>query len=107
VFIDRWARRQVLLYSALVKAGLAAATAVLVALGWDGAPFLLAALLLLSINRFFLAALSAALPHVVPHDRLVMANAVTPTCGTAAAFLGAGAGAGLRLVGGTACWALR
>ncbi|MBO2528537.1 MAG: MFS transporter [Thermobifida sp.] len=100
VFIDRWARRQVLLYSALVKAGLAAATAVLVALGWDGAPFLLAALLLLSINRFFLAALSAALPHVVPHDRLVMANAVTPTCGTAAAFLGAGAGAGLRLVGG-------
>ncbi|MEY9214451.1 MFS transporter [Thermobifida halotolerans] len=100
VFIDRWARRQVLLLSSLVKAGFAAATAGLVAVGSDGAPFLLAALLLLSVNRFFLAALSAALPHVVSRDRLVMANAVTPTCGTVAAFLGAGAGAGLRLVGG-------
>ncbi|UPT22433.1 MFS transporter [Thermobifida alba] len=100
VFIDRWARRQVLLFSSLGKAALAAATAALVALGSDGAPFLLAALLLLSLNRFFLAALSAALPHVVSRDRLVMANAVTPTCGTAAAFLGAGAGAGLRLLGG-------
>ncbi|TDQ55514.1 MFS transporter [Actinorugispora endophytica] len=100
VFIDRWSRRQVLLSSALIKAVLAAATAALAAAGSDGAPFLLAALCLLSVNRFFLAALSAALPHVVAREKLVMANAVTPTCGTVAAFLGAGAGAGLRLLGG-------
>ncbi|MDS1271457.1 MFS transporter [Lipingzhangella sp. LS1_29] len=100
VLIDRWSRRQVLLNSALLKAVLAVATALLVAVGSDGAPFLLAALVLLSINRFFLAGLSAALPHVVPREKLVMANAVTPTCGTFATFLGAGLGAGLRLLAG-------
>src|SRR5690606_15386187 len=100
VLIDRWSRRQVLLVSALAKAVLAGLTGVLVAAGADGAAFLAAALVLLSVNRFFLAALSAALPHVVPADRLMMANAVTPTCGTAAGFLGAGVGAGLRLIGG-------
>ncbi|GAB3210708.1 MFS transporter [Marinactinospora thermotolerans] len=100
VLIDRWPRRQILLVSAVGKAALAAVTAALVATGSDGVAFLAAALLLLSLNRFFLAALSAALPHVVARERLVMANAVTPTCGTFASFLGAGAGAGLRLLGG-------
>ncbi|MFC4564391.1 MFS transporter [Nocardiopsis mangrovi] len=100
VLIDRWPRRQVLAVSALAKAVLAALTAALVAAGTDGPLFLAAALCLLSVNRFFLAALSAALPHVVPREKLLMANAVTPTCGTFAVFLGAGAGAGLRLLGG-------
>ncbi|MFC3997888.1 MFS transporter [Nocardiopsis sediminis] len=100
VFIDRWSRRQVLAVSALAKAVLAACTAALVAAGSDGPLFLATALCLLSVNRFFLAALSAALPHVVPREKLMMANAVTPTCGTFAVFLGAGAGAGLRLLGG-------
>jgi MFS family permease len=100
VLIDRWSRRQVLLISSLSKAILAALTAVLVATGSDGAAFLLAALILLSVNRFFLAALSASLPHVVRREHLIMANAVTPTCGTFASFLGAGVGAGLRLLGG-------
>ncbi|WP_460861204.1 MFS transporter [Nocardiopsis coralliicola] len=100
VLIDRWHRRQVLLIAALAKAGLAALTGVLAATGADGPLFFAAALLLLSVNRFYLAALSAALPHVVPADRLMMANAVTPTCGTIASFLGAGAAAGLRLIGG-------
>ncbi|NYI97079.1 MFS family permease [Streptomonospora nanhaiensis] len=100
VFIDRWSRRQVLVWSTLAKAALAAATAALVWAGADGAGFLMAALALLGLNRFLLAALSAALPHVVPHAKLMMANAVTPSCGTAAAFAGAGAAAGLRLLGG-------
>ncbi|ASU81726.1 MFS transporter [Nocardiopsis gilva YIM 90087] len=100
VFIDRWSRRQVLLLSSLVKAVLAALTAFLVSIGSDGALFFAAALVLLSINRFFLSGLSAGLPYVIPRDQLMMANAVTPTCGTFAAFVGAGAGAGLRLLGG-------
>ncbi|GAA1756356.1 MFS transporter [Streptomonospora arabica] len=100
VLIDRWSRRQVLVVSALAKGAVAAATAALVWSGSDGAVFFATALVLLSVNRFLLAALSAALPHVVPRHKLMMANAVTPTCGTFAAFAGAGAGAGLRLLGG-------
>ncbi|MDA8372583.1 MAG: MFS transporter [Nocardiopsaceae bacterium] len=100
VLIDRWPRRQVLLVSAAVKAALAVLTGALVGSGFAGALFFTAALCLLSVNRFFLAALSAALPHVVPREKLMMANAVTPTCGTFASFLGAGAGAALRLISG-------
>ncbi|RNL83195.1 MFS transporter [Halostreptopolyspora alba] len=100
VLIDRWSRRQVLLVASLIKAVLAATTAGLVAAGSDGAYFFAAALCVLSVNRFFLAALGAALPHVVPRAQLMMANAVTPTCGTFATFVGAGAGAGLRVFAG-------
>ena len=38
-------------------------------------------LLVLGVNRFLLSSLSAALPHVVSEDKLVMANAVSPTLG--------------------------
>ena len=44
----------------------------------------------LSVNRFFLTGLGASLPHVVPRHELVMANAVSPTCGTLAALAGGG-----------------
>ncbi|GAA4917808.1 MFS transporter [Streptomonospora salina] len=100
VLIDRWSRRQVLFVSTLAKGLVAACTAALVWSGSDGAVFFATALVVLSVNRFVLAALSAALPHVVPRHELMMANAVTPTCGTFAAFLGAAVGAGLRLLGG-------
>ncbi|WP_159943388.1 MULTISPECIES: MFS transporter [unclassified Nocardiopsis] len=99
VLIDRWPRRQVLLLSALAKAALAAVSALLVA-GGEGPAFFVAALLVLSVNRFFLSGLSAGLPYVVPREKLMMANAVTPTSGTAASFLGAGTGAAIGLLGG-------
>ena len=44
-------------------------------------PLYVAVLLVLGVNRFFLASLSAALPHVVAEDKLVMANSVSPTVG--------------------------
>jgi MFS family permease len=98
VFIDRWSRRQILLYCPLARAGLVCAVAVLL---WPGGPaFYLAALLIMGINRFFLSALSAALPHVVGRTQLVMANSLTVTSGTIVAFTGAGAGYLLRLVFG-------
>ncbi|WP_028647902.1 MFS transporter [Nocardiopsis sp. CNT312] len=101
VLIDRWPRRQVLLLSSVAKAALGVLTAVLV--GSDaGTSFFVAALLVMSVNRFFLSALSAALPYVVPRNKLMMANAVTPTSGTVASFLGAGTGAVIGLVGGDA-----
>ena len=92
VFIDRWARRQVLVHAALIRAGLVAVTGALVASGHDGAPFYIAALAVLGVNRFFLSALSAALPHVVTREELLLANAVTPTSGTVMAFAGAAIG---------------
>lgn len=92
VFIDRWSRRQVLVYAALIRAGLVAVTGALVATAHDGAPFYVAALVVLGVNRFFLSALSAALPHVVPRDELLMANSVTPTAGTVITFAGAAVG---------------
>ena len=102
VFIDRWSRRQILLWSALLRAGFAALTAILVLGHAFGAPIWLAALVVLGVNRFFLSSLSAALPHVVAQDELVMANAVGPTSGTVVAFIGGIAGIGVRLAAGHA-----
>jgi MFS family permease len=100
VFIDRWSRRQILVYSALVRALFVVLTASLVASGRLGLPLYLSVLAVLGVNRFFLSALSAALPHVVAGDKLVMANAVTTTTGTVVAFIGALAGFGVHLVTG-------
>ncbi len=102
VFIDRWSRRQILLWSAVLRAGFAALTAIFVLAGAFGAPIWLAALVVLGVNRFFLSSLSAALPHVVVEDELVMANSVGPTSGTVVAFIGGIAGIGVRLVSGHA-----
>jgi hypothetical protein len=65
-----------------------------------GPAFYLAALLVLGVNRFFLSALSAALPHVVSRTELVMANSVAVTSGTVVAFVGAGVAYLLRVVFG-------
>ncbi|HLU71230.1 MAG TPA: MFS transporter [Nonomuraea sp.] len=96
VFIDRWSRRQILVIAPLVRGALLVVTAALVAADVPDPVFYVAALAVLGVNRFFLAALGASLPHVVPADRLMAANAVTPTSGTVVTFLGAGVGFLLR-----------
>jgi MFS family permease len=85
VFIDRWSRRQILTLSALIRSVFVVLTAGLMLAGNQGVPLYVAVLLVLGVNRFFLASLSAALPHVVDHDKLVMANAASPTIGGLAA----------------------
>lgn len=100
VFIDRWRRRQILVYAPLVRAALVLVMAWLIVAAGDA--FFVAALLILGINRFFLAALPAALPHVVENRDLLLANTVTTTAGTVAAFVGAGAGFGVAKAGTTA-----
>lgn len=100
VFIDRWSRRQILVISPLLRGTL---LLILAALVLSHAPdwlFYGTALAVLGVNRFFLAALGASLPHVVPPHRLMAANAITPTSGTVATFLGAVAGFLLRFVAG-------
>ncbi|GII28717.1 MFS transporter [Planotetraspora mira] len=101
VFIDRWSRRQILLIAPFVRGTLLIVTAALLAGGASDTVFYAAALGVLGVNRFFLAALGASLPHVVPADRLMMANAVTPTSGTVVTFIGFGAGFVLREVFGS------
>jgi MFS family permease len=101
VFLDRWRRQRVLTYGASVKAGLVLGTAAILAFhGPSGVAFALAALAALAINRFYLAALSASLPSVVETKRLVVANALCPTAGTAITIVGGGIGLGLRAAGG-------
>ncbi|HUR02486.1 MAG TPA: MFS transporter [Nonomuraea sp.] len=101
VFIDRWSRRQILVVAPLVRGALLLVAAALVAVGVPDPVFYGAALGVLAVNRFFLAALGASLPHVVPEDRLMAANAVTPTSGTVMTFVGAGVGFLLREVFGS------
>lgn len=97
VLLDRWRRRQVLLYGNLLRAVLAGATGFLIL---DGAPlwlFYLSALSVTAVNRFVLAGLSAALPRVVDGERLVIANSLSPTAGTVAATAGGGVAFIVRL----------
>ena len=96
VLIDRWDRRRILIWTPVLRAALVAVVALLVAAGDDGAPFFIGVLVVLGVNRFFLAALSAGLPRVVPREHLVTANAFAVTSGTVIAFVGAGIGYGLR-----------
>ena len=100
VFIDRWSRRQILVWSALARFVFVAVAASFVASGTFGLPLYIGALLVLGVNRFFLSSLSAALPHVVSSDKLVMANSVAPTSGTVVSFLGGILGIGVHLVTG-------
>lgn len=100
VLLDRWRRRQVLLYGNLLRAVLASGTALLVLSSPADWLFYLSALTVTAINRFILAGLSAALPRVVDAERLVIANSLSPTAGTVAATAGAGLAFGLRLLPG-------
>jgi MFS family permease len=100
VLIDRWSRRQILVWSALLRAAFVTLTAVLMALGDRGVPLYVAVLLVLGVNRFFLSSLSAALPHVVPEDELVMANSVSPTVGGIMATIGGVVALGLNVATG-------
>jgi len=90
VFLDRWSRRQVLVGANLIRLLPVLATAGLIVADRSGPELYAAILLAFSVNRFLLAGLSASLPHVVEHDELVLANAVTPTAGTIAVITGVG-----------------
>jgi len=102
VVLDRWSRRQILVTVDLTRAGVALGLAALVATGLrtDTIEFAFYAgvLLAMSLNRFLLAALSAALPHTIDPDEYLVANAVVPTVGPAGALIGLGVGTLLRLV---------
>jgi MFS family permease len=97
VFIDRWSRRQIIVWGALIQGALVVVASFIVLAGQTRLPFFICVLATLGAGRFFLAALSAATPHVVRSDKLVMANSVAPTCGTIVGFVGGLVGLGVRL----------
>ncbi|MGW0765942.1 MFS transporter [Streptomyces sp. NPDC002676] len=97
VLLDRWRRRQVFFYGNLLRALLAAVTAVLMVSEVPDWLFYASALCVTAVNRFVLAGLSAALPRVVDADRLVLANSLSPTAGTLAATAGGGLAFAVRL----------
>lgn len=98
VLLDRWRRRQVFLYGNLLRAVLAAVTALLMIVSVPDWLFYVSALCVTAVNRFVLAGLSAALPRVVDAERLVIANSLSPTAGTLAATAGGGLAFVVRLV---------
>jgi hypothetical protein len=102
VLLDRWWRQRVLVISNVLRAIGVAAVAAEIGGGLHGEPFYASALVVISVNRFFLSALSAGLPHVVDARELVTANALSTTSGAIATTLGGTAAIGVRaLTGGT------
>ncbi|MCK8433795.1 MFS transporter [Streptomyces sp. D2-8] len=98
VLLDRWRRRQVLLFGSLLRALLASVTALLILSPAPDWLFYVSALCVTAVNRFVLSGLSASLPRVVDADRLVIANSLSPTAGTLAATAGGGLAFVVRLV---------
>ena len=104
VLLDRWRRRQVLLWANVAR-GLVTVLAAVAMLGWGGTWVVAAiGLVALSLNRFILSGLSAGMPLVLKEDAvavgakvsgrelLLTANAVVPTLGAGAVFAGGGVG---------------
>ena len=94
--------RQVLLRANVLRSGLVALVAGLVLAGVEGTAFYAAGLAVFSVNRFILAALSAALPHTTDDASLVSANALSTTSGEVVTVVGGGTAiALLQLTGST------
>ena len=97
VFLDRWRRQRVLVLANVIRCLFIVTTAlVLVTHGSSGGLFYVAALAALSVNRFYLSALSASLPHVVERRQLLLANSVSTTSGSIVTILGLGLALAMR-----------
>ena len=101
VLLDRWWRQRVLVGANLIRALLVCVVAIEIAAGVHGQPFYLSALVVISINRFVLSALSASLPHVVEPERLISANALSTTAGAVVTAVGGGGAISLRALIGS------
>jgi predicted MFS family arabinose efflux permease len=90
VFIDRWPRRAILVVAPLAKAALVGAA--LFDPTTEAWPFYAGTLLVISVNRFLLAAAQAVVPRLVPREDLLMANSIATVGGTVALLVGVFAG---------------
>lgn len=102
VVLDRWSRRQALVTVDLARCVLLIGLSALVAAGLStGGPgeivFYGVVLVLMSLNRFVLAALAASLPHTIDSEEYLVANSVVPVIGPIGTVVGAGVGLAMRL----------
>lgn len=91
-FIDRWQRQRIILVGNLARLVLAGLLGSLMVVDGPEPLIYLVAVLTLSLNRFLLAAMTAAIPRVVSDEDLLTANALLPTLGTLSALVGGGVG---------------
>ncbi len=89
VLIDRWSRRLILVVTPIIRFG-----AVLLLLPWHKTNLFIyaPALIVVSLNRFYLANASAVTPVLVEDQNLLLANSMGSVGGTVATFVGVVAG---------------
>ena len=87
--LDRWDRRLVLIVANAARLVLVIGVAALLAAGARDLFVLCTALTVNGFSRFVTSGLGAALPDVVPRERVVTMNSVATAVGATAAFLGA------------------
>jgi MFS family permease len=92
VLIDRWSRRAILSVTPLLRA---AACLWLVFLAGTGGLLYALALVIVSLDRFYLTTAGAVMPLVVPDEDLLVANSMASATGTVATFVGLVAGSQL------------
>ncbi|MDR1998391.1 MAG: MFS transporter, partial [Frankiaceae bacterium] len=107
VLIDRWWRQRVLGLANAARAAGVLAVAAVIGAGAASEVLYLAALCVMSINRFVLSSLSASLTHVLgardeASRELISATAFSTTTGGLATALGGGAAIALRAAIGSA-----
>jgi hypothetical protein len=99
--LDRWNRRQVVVFTDLTRAIVCLGLAALIVGGdrggWHYAAFFGLVLVSMSLNRFMLAGLSASLEHTIDEDEFLTANSVMPIVGPVGTLLGGGAATIVRL----------
>ncbi|WP_066903226.1 hypothetical protein [Millisia brevis] len=95
--LDRGPRKRALLVATVLRAGLYAVAAAALLADAPTTSVLVVALMTAGVSRFAAAGVSAALPNLVPPERVVTFNAALVTIGAGVTALGAGAAVGLSL----------
>jgi hypothetical protein len=99
--VDRFDRRRVLLSCSVARTVVTLLGVLVVAAAWTPGAYALV-MTVVGLSRLAAAARSAAIPRLVPDDRLVTGNAVASLAGTIAATLGVGVGSAVVGVGSAA-----
>jgi MFS family permease len=85
--IDRWSRRRILTFTPLIRAAAVVGILVLTT-GRAGVLLYALALVVVSLNRFYISTTGAVIPALVPEEDLLMGNSLTQATGTIITFLG-------------------